>query len=335
MAIMNFLISAEPVLDNLVGKLIQLLYGITENFGWTVVIFTLILRTILLPIDIWQKKVTIKNNNIMKKMKPQLDKLQKQYAGNREMYSQKQMELFKKEGYSMFGSCLPMIVTLGIFWVVFSGFYSTVRYQNEMITYELAEMYNDGVRGEDLADAYGERLESWLWIKNVYMPDTMWSDVIPSYKVYTGSGIGSLRAEFPDNFNVEGDYNTLIGPAMDKYNKTDWKDVTGWNGLLILPILAILLNFATTLLMKNSQPVQPTQLGPDGSPMNNQASMKAMQYMMPLMIGIFSLFYSSAFTIYLFFSALYSGIFNLIFNVINNKAEKNKELESAASYRRQ
>ncbi|MGI6701951.1 MAG: YidC/Oxa1 family membrane protein insertase [Christensenellales bacterium] len=331
MAIVNYFL-AEPALDNIIGKLIQLLYEGIGNFGWTVVIFTVILRTVLLPVDIWQKRVMIKNNRIMKKIKPQLEKLQKQYAGNREMYGAKQMELYKKEGYSLFGACLPMIVTLAVFWIVFSGFYATVRYRNEMITYELAELYNEGARDEELADAYGENIESWLWIKNVYMPDTMWADIVPSKKVYTGSKLGQLRAQMPENFNEMGDYNTLVGPAIEKYNKKDWKDTGGWNGYMILPLLAVLLNFATTILMKNSQPVQPAPMGADGNPMNNQ-SMKMMQYMMPFLIGVFSLFYSSAFTIYLFFSALYSGIFNLIFNKINAKAEQ--KLESAASsYRR-
>ncbi len=333
--LVNTLISEAPVLDNFVGKLIHLLYGLFNNFGWTVVVFTLILKTVLLPLDIWQKKVTVKNNKVMKRMQPQLEKLQKQYQGNREMYSAKQMELYKKEGYSIFGSCLPMIFTLVVFIVVFNGFYKTVKYQNEVITYELAEMYNDGARGEELADFYGTKLESWLWIRNVYMPDTLWADTVPSYTQYSGSKLGQLRAEFPSNFNELGDYNTLVGPAMDRYNKKDWKDFGKANGLLILPILAIILNFLTSAMMKNSQPVQPAQMGPDGNPVNNQASMKMLQYTMPLMIGVFSLFYSSAFTIYLFVSALYTGIFNLIFNTFNTRAEKKEEEKSALSYRRQ
>lgn len=327
------LFSAEPELTNIVGKMIQVLYGLFNNFGWTVVAFTLILKTILLPLDIWQKKVTIKNNKIMKRMKPQLEKLQKQYANNREMYGAKQMELYKKEGYSMFGACLPMFFTLAVFIVVFSGFHATVRYQNEMITYELAEMYNEGARGDELADAYGERLESWLWIKNVYMPDT-WANTVPNFKEYSGTNLGQLRAQFPANFNEVGDYDTLVKPAMDRYNKQNFWDIKNWNGMILLPILAVVLNFFTTMLMKNSQPEQPMQLGADGQPVNNAASMKMMQYMMPVMIGVFSFFYSSAFTIYLFVSALFTGVFNLIFNYMIKQADKKEEAAVLNQYRR-
>lgn len=331
-------IFCAPELTHPIGNLILWLYEIVGNFGWTVVLFTIILKTVLLPLDIWQKKVMIANNNKMKKMKPQLEKLQKQYAGNRELYSQKQMELYKKEGYSLFGSCLPMLVTIGIFIIVFGGFNAMVRYQNEVVTYNLAERYNEGARGEELADAYDENMEGWLWIKNVFRPDT-WSDIVPTYKQYSKN-----NAQMPDNFNELGDYNSLVGPAIERHNKetisflgiemTNIFDFRKWNGMLILPILATLLNFAVSFLMKNSQPEQPMQLGPDGQPMNNQASMKMMQYMMPAMIGIFSLFYSAAFAIYLFFSALYTGAFNLIFNMINSKAEKAAEEKSATSYRR-
>ena len=333
MVIMNNLLAAAPVLTNIVGKLILWLNSFIGNFGWTVVIFTLILKTALMPLDIWQKKVTVKNNNAMKKMKPQLDKLQKQYGANREMYGAKQMELYKKEGYSLFGSCLPMVFTLVIFIVIFQGFYASVRYQNETITYELAELSNAGATDEELADAYGEKLESWLWIKNIYMPDTIWSDVIPNFTVYSGSKLGQLKAQFPDNFNQVGDYDALVKPAMDRYNPSSFWDYKNWNGLLLLPLLAIIMNFLTTVLMKNSQPVQPTQLGPNGQPMNNAATMKIMQYMMPLMIGIFSLFYSSAFTLYLFVSAVFTGAFNLIFNIINTRSEK-KQLALAESTNR-
>lgn len=333
MVIMMNLFLAEPELTNIIGQLIELLYNAIGSFGWTVVVFTLLLKVVLMPLDIWQKKSTYKNNKIMKRMKPQLEKLQKQYANNREVYGAKQMELYKKEGYSLFASCLPMIFTLAIFMVVFQGFHATVRYHNEMITYEIAELYNQGARGDELADAYEERLEGWLWIDNIFMPDN-WANIVPTYEQYSGSGIGKLKAEFPSNFNQLGDYDALIGPAMDRFNKETFWEFDKWNGWMILPLLAVALNFLTTMMMKNNQPEQPMQMGADGNPVNNAASMKMMQYMMPVMIGVFSLFYSSAFTIYLFVSAAFTGLFNLIFNIILKKADEKEEKNAAMSFRR-
>ena len=251
--ITNFLFAAAPTLDNFIGKMIYALYEAIGSFGWTVVVFTLILKTILLPLDIWQKRATVKNNRIMKKMKPQLEKLQKQYANDRQTYSAKQMELYKKEGYSLFGACLPMLLTIVIFFIVFGGFNATVKYKNEMVTYNLAEAYNDGARGDDLVAVYNENLEGWLWIKNVYRPDAPFN-VVPTYKQYSGTGIGQMRASMPDNFNETGDYDTLLGPVMEEYNMNNLLDFKNWNGYLILPILAIILNLLSMVFMKNTQP---------------------------------------------------------------------------------
>ena len=71
----------------------------------------------------------------MEKMRPQLEKLQKQYANDKQAYNAKMMELYRKNGYSMLGPCLPMIVTLVIFIFVMSAFSSYSGYMN-LHTYE-------------------------------------------------------------------------------------------------------------------------------------------------------------------------------------------------------
>lgn len=58
------------------------------NYGVAVICFTLILKLAMSPFDVWQKVVMTKNNRAMERMKPQLEKLQQQYAGNKELYSQ-------------------------------------------------------------------------------------------------------------------------------------------------------------------------------------------------------------------------------------------------------
>ena len=54
------LISSAPVLSNWIGKLIYLLYQGIGNFGWTVVVFTICLKVILSPLDIWQKRIPLR-----------------------------------------------------------------------------------------------------------------------------------------------------------------------------------------------------------------------------------------------------------------------------------
>ncbi|MGN0817471.1 MAG: YidC/Oxa1 family membrane protein insertase, partial [Candidatus Coproplasma sp.] len=123
---------------NWIGQIIRWLIEGIGIIGVGIIVFTLILKTIVLPLDIYSRVKTKKQALIMEKMRPQMEKLQKQYANDKNMYSQKVMELQKKSGYSMFGACLPMIVSLVIFIIVFNAFSTYSQYAN-------LESYNDMV----------------------------------------------------------------------------------------------------------------------------------------------------------------------------------------------
>lgn len=383
------IISSAPELTNIIGKLIYWMYQGIGSFGWTVVVFTICLKLIVSPFDIWQKIATRKNNIAQKAMQPELEKLQKAYGSNPQVMQQKQLALYKTYGYSMVGACLPSLLTLVIFFVVFSGFNAAVKYENQTIVYDLTISYQDliidtglidgdvdGLYNEDNAskleiieEIYGINLEDyksegvyttekidelidaimlsayedhsitekgvnkwrWLWIDNVFMPDSG-ADVVPSLETYVGTGLGKLNSTLPDsNFRIRAKYNgnvydALLGPAQAKYNKTKTFDVKNWNGYFILPVLSIVLSVISTLLMRGSQPQQPQS---NDEKSQNQAqmnanTMKIMNWIMPVMIGIFSIFYSAAFSIYMFFNSLISVSFNLIFNAVT--AKKDREL---------
>lgn len=124
---------------NWIGQLIRILIEGIGIVGVGIIVFTLIIKTIVLPLDIYSRIKTKKQALIMEKMRPQMEKLQKQYANDKQMYSQKVMELQKKSGYSIFGACLPMIVSLIIFIIVFDAFSTYSQYAN-------LESYNDMVK---------------------------------------------------------------------------------------------------------------------------------------------------------------------------------------------
>ena len=121
---LNILTANAPELTNLIGKFIYIMYNAIGNYGWTVVVFTIILKVILSPLDFWQKHVTRKNNKAMKKMAPELEKLKKQFGSDPRALQQKQMALYKKNKISPFGSIIVMIVQFPIFicvWGALSG----------------------------------------------------------------------------------------------------------------------------------------------------------------------------------------------------------------------
>ncbi|MDE5897304.1 MAG: YidC/Oxa1 family membrane protein insertase [Clostridia bacterium] len=110
--------------------------------GLGIIVFTIILKAITLPFDIYQRVKMRKQTLIMREMQPELEKLQKQYANDKTAYSQKMMELYKKNGYSMFGACLPMIISMVILIVAFQGFRTYSDYANLNLYINMSEQYN-------------------------------------------------------------------------------------------------------------------------------------------------------------------------------------------------
>lgn len=326
MAFMTLIASTvdQVEMTNLVGKLLLLLREGVGNFGWTVVVFTIILRFALLPLDIWQKFSMRKQQKKMAALQPKLAKIQKQYANNPEMLRQKQYELQRSSGVNMLASCLPMIVTMVVFFVVFAGFRALVVYDNQLIVARLNDAYNEMVAAGASAEEINAHLaamyqpESWLWIKNVHMSD-IGTNVIPSYENFISSGWGGINATLPNGLSAS--YETLVGPAMEIYNKQSFWDVARWNGYFILPILAIATSFLSTMLLQKMQP-QTNMAVDEEQKKAQQKSMKMMNYIMPLMLGVFAIMYSAAFAIYYVVSNILSTLTSVIFNLIIKKVDE-------------
>lgn len=351
--------------------------GGVASFGWTVVLFTVILRLILSPLDIWQKVISRRNNKAMERMKPQLEALQARYADDKQRLQQEQMALYKKEKYSTMGMCLPTIVTFVVFFVVFAGFRQMVGYQFAKDYKECVKAYNtsiaeqieankdadyivdngdgkwdidDVAKTESGADFYAATkknaqhavynvyysedqvtIRSFLWIKNIFVSDN-WAQAVPDFATVTGQkGMATSK---------------LTGITIDEYNDV-MADVLGtggygkdgkWNGLLILPILSIALSFLSTKLLSGSQaqpPAPPQDAQGEGAEKakSQQQTMKMMQYVMPIMMGVFALFYSGAFALYMFTSSLCAILFQLTFNLIAKLVDKSREGASGVAKR--
>lgn len=313
-----FLASAAPEMTHFLAKFMDVLNSGIGNVGWTVVVFTLIIKLILSPLDLWQKFAQRKQSLSMARIQPQLMKIQERYADKPEVLRQKQTELYKQEKIgigSTIGMCLPMILTMVIFFVVLAGFNEYVRYQNELLIFNIAEQYRlsgNTLTADQLAALY--QPEKFLWIHNLYMPDN-WSSIVPTYEQYLGSGLGALNAQIPDAVNIPDWYNTLIGPAQNA-NK-------GWNGYLILPILCVAVSVLQTKVMQSitgkKKPEEMTE-----QEKKTAKTTKMMMIIMPLVMGIFSIFYSSAFALYILTSSLFSFVFGLSFNIIVKIVDKKR-----------
>ena len=143
---MDFIINfSKPMTGNFIVDIIVWIVGLTSSIAAGIVLFTLLLKLITLPFDYVSRASMRKNSIKMEEMRPELEKLQKQYANDKVLYNQKMMALYKRNGYSMWGSCLPTILTLVIFIIAINAFSDFSRIQNQKTFYNMSLSYNSVV----------------------------------------------------------------------------------------------------------------------------------------------------------------------------------------------
>ena len=129
---------------NWIGNIIKALAGI-GGVGLGIILFSLVLKLVTLPFDVYQRIAMRKQNIKMRENQAKMEKLQKQYANNKELYNQKVMEMYKESGFSMFSACLPMILSMVIFFVAIGQFNAYAQYSNIENYNTMVRAYNDQI----------------------------------------------------------------------------------------------------------------------------------------------------------------------------------------------
>lgn len=127
------------------GKFAQAIIEGVGIIGLGIIVFTIVLKCITLPFDIYQRVNMRKQNLVMREMQPELEKLQEQYANDKTTYNQKMMELYKKNGYSMLGACIPSILSLVILIVAFQGFRTYSQFANLAMYEGMSRAYSEEI----------------------------------------------------------------------------------------------------------------------------------------------------------------------------------------------
>ena len=193
------------------GKIIQSLIEGCGSIGVGIILFTLILKLITLPFDIFSRVSTRKNSIRMEKMRPELEKLQRQYANNNQLYQKKMQELYKENGYSPFSACLPTLLNLIFFIVVIGQFSTYSNYANFNVFCRMSEAYEtaideyDSVHGTNyISYKDGERLVNLkYYYENSTLKDSFGFDVTENsdydasftFDAMTSSQLGLLYDE--------------------------------------------------------------------------------------------------------------------------------------------
>ena len=113
---------------NLFGYLLNGIYGIVNNYGIAIIIFTLIVKGIMLPISIKQQKTMKKTAKIQKESK----EIQEKYKNDQVRQSQELMDLYKRENMSPFSGCLSSILQIVLILSVFYLVSSPLTYMKKV-----------------------------------------------------------------------------------------------------------------------------------------------------------------------------------------------------------
>ena len=162
---------------NWIGRLVKGIISSGVGVGIGIILFSLILKVIVLPFDIFQRISMRKQNIKMKENKDKMEKLQKQYANDKKMYNQKLMELQKQSGMSLLSSCLPMILSLVIFFVAIGAFNAYAKYSSVDNYNTLVDKYSTAVK-EYVVDLDADDTTYVLQDKNIIVKQANANKVI-------------------------------------------------------------------------------------------------------------------------------------------------------------
>ena len=338
--IANMLISSWPqggIWETLIGWF----YILIKNYALTIIVFTVLLKLVLFPLDLIQKRTAQKNAAMNAKLQPQMEKLQKQCGDNKDLYNQKLMELYKKENYSVGGSCLGMLITFVLTIVIFMTLWTALgnisatkivwQYQelNTAYTQTLTQTSDETLAQEAVNTKYNEIKDNFLWIENIWQPDTYASPVL-SYKEFK-----KIANQYKVNYLEQGEteeefkaqYELVTSSLRQRYDR--------WNGYFILVILAGAITFVSQLVLTKMNAPK-TNKENSSEPDPTQSTNKVMSVVMPLIMVWFTWSSSAAFALYIIVNSLVgmltSVACNAIFKAID-KRKQNKEAETL-SYKR-
>ena len=280
------------------------------SWGWSMVVFTVMIRLVLTPLDI-KSRVSMRKTS---KLQPQITALQKKYANDKEKLNAKTAELYKKEHINPLSSCLPLLLTWPILIAVFGAMRMAA---NKELLIQLGQILNNEI----------PQLERWLWIKNLWMPDSIFAAALPDVRTlqqipadqwlswfntldannlpvlikdmgltaesFAQANLGKTLADIVEAMQQNAAYVEAVAVKPGwTFNLliTQLSLVNEYNGLMLLPILSAVSQLAMTKIMGNSQPTDPSAPG--------ASTGKFMQYFFPIFSLIICFSYSAAFALY-------------------------------------
>lgn len=186
--------------------------NLVHNYIIVVLLVLIVIKIILTPVDIKQRESSMK----MLKLQPKIDDIKKRYPDPMTQ-NKKLKELYRKENINMMAGCLPSLLQLVVL-IAFFGAIQRLAY-NQIVAMVANAAQNPG---QPIA------FESFLWIKNIWQPDSGGAMVMPTAAEWTRI-LNTVKPEIAAT--VAGiDYEAVIQPTLTAFSGFS-------NGWYILPIL--------------------------------------------------------------------------------------------------
>ena len=149
---------------SLFGYLLSFLYNLINNYGIAIILFTIIIKLILIPLSINQQKTMKKSAKIQEKMKA----IQFKYKNDPEKMNQEIMDLYKREKMSPFSGCLTAIVQLLLLLSIFYLVKSPITYMEKIPTEDINKYVTQlQEEGREISKVYPEidLIREYQWLK--------------------------------------------------------------------------------------------------------------------------------------------------------------------------
>ena len=333
-------------MTNLFIRILDWVQSFVGNYGWSVVVFTLLIKLVLLPLDVKSRK----SMRAMALLNPKMEELKKRYGNDQEKLNKKMSDLYRKEKVSPLSGCLPLLIQLPILYIMFAAMRHVAARMQFTVVYnfiksnlvdgdgnlmllENIQPVIDGLKNGTVS--FGDT-QSWLWIKSVFQPDNFSRVVFPTIKELT-----TALQQYPSELSEEAmqlitlyanDTNGLAS-AIDGAIRTNcdffsfnlflnWFPINwprNWsnyvNGYYILPVLAL----ATQIL---STKLQPTDAGAGDQAQNSTG--KFMKWFFPILSLWICTSSNAAFSIYWVFVNIWSIVSNFAINKYLELQDKRK-----------
>ena len=283
------------------GWILAQLYNLTGNYGVAMILFAVVVYMALLPITAKGKKSMMK----MSRIQPQMQEIQRRYAGDQQKQNEALLQLQKDEGVSMGGGCLWTLIPLFILFPLFT----VIR---EPITYilgcsaDVSAQIIDTIKGV-APDAFNN---------NVAYAQVTAAQLIPQYAAEIKAAIPTISDAVLEgiNFNFVGiDLGSIPSFAFWSWEAYDWAHI----GLFLIPMISAVIQVAQTNIMQklnNSVVTDKNGVHDAEAAENSQQAQttKSMMLMMPLMSLMIGFTVSAGLSIYWLVGGLVRTIQDII-----------------------